>query len=155
MPDKSFFGILRHQLGEPSLPYEYTVLWDPSLKTPLRGIEAGLMRLGNAELFPDQDSWEVLATLVSLTTLASDIGSPGEQRKTEVVVGDLRLPVYDTRLLWIRRTPATENLIAMWASELEKGSDEQHSFLRSLYSSRIMMCTLPPGWQNKQATWRP
>lgn len=155
MPGKSFFGVLRHQASEPSLPYEYTVIWEPSLSVPLQGIEAGLTRLMSAELFPSGDSWEALATLVSLKTLASDVGSPGEQSKTEVVVGTLRLPVYDARLLWIRKTPATENFITMWASELVKGSDEQHSFLRSLYSSRIMMCTLPPGWQNKQVTWQP
>lgn len=155
MPEKSYFGVLHHQVSEPALPYEYTVIWEPSLQVPLQGIEAGLMRLMSAELFPDGDSWEALATLVSLTTLAGDVGSPGEQAKTEVIVGDLRLPVYDTRLLWIRKTLATENFIALWASELEKGSDEQHSFLRSLYSSRIMMCTLPPGWQNKQVQWTP
>lgn len=155
MPDKPFFGVLRHQLGEPSLPYEYTVLWDPSLQTSLQGIEAGLMRLGNAELFPDGDTWEALATLVSLTTLASDVGGEAEQRKTEVIVGTLRLPVYDTRLLWIRKTPATEKLIEAWTAELADGADEQHSFLRALYGSRIMMCTLPPGWQDKQVTWQP
>ena len=155
MPGPAYFGVLRHQAGEPALPYEYTVIWEPSLQVPLQGIEAGLMRLMSAELFPDGDSWEALATLVSLTTLAGDVGSKGEQCKTEVVVGDLRLPVYDPRLLWIRKTPATEKLIDLWASELIKGSDEQHSFLRSLYSSRIMMCTLPPGWQNKQVQWTP
>lgn len=155
MPSRASFGVLRHQVGEPSLQYEYTVLWEPSLSAPLQGIEAGLTRLMSAELFPGGDSWEALATLVSLKTLASDVGSPGEQSKTEVVVGTLRLPVYETRLLWLRKTPATENFIAMWASELVKGSDEQHSFLRSLYSSRIMMCTLPPGWQNKQVQWSP
>ena len=155
MPGKSFFGVLRHQLGEPSLPYEYTVLWDPSLTAPLQGIEAGLTRLMSTELFPDGDSWEALATLASLKTLAGDVGSPGEKNKTKLIVGTLRLPVYETRLLWIRKTPATENFIALWASELVKGSDEQHSFLRSLYSSRIMMCTLPPGWQDKQVQWTP
>lgn len=153
MPDVAF-GLLRHALGKPSLPYDYTILWEPSLPVTIQALEMGLMRLSGAELAP-KDSWEALATLVSLTLLASDVGSPGEQCKTEEVVGDLRLPVYDTRLLWIRKTPATENLIAMWASELAKGSDEQHSFLRSLYSSRIMMCTLPPGWQDKQMQWRP
>lgn len=155
MPDESSFGVLCHQLGAPFLPYEYTIIWEPSLQVPLQGIEAGLTRLMSAELFPGGDSWEALATLVSLKTLASDVGSPGEQHKTEVAVGTLRLPVYETRLLWLRKTPATENFIAMWASELVKGSNEQHAFLRSLYSSRIMMCTLPPGWQNKQVQWNP
>lgn len=153
MPDVAF-GMLRHALGELALPYDYTILWEPSLPITIQALEMGLMRLSGAEL-ASEDSWEALATLISLSTLAGDVGSPEEQEKTKEAIGDLRLPVYDTRLLWIRKTPATEGLIEAWAAELAEGADEQHAFLRALYASRIMMCTLPPGWQDKQAQWHP
>lgn len=154
MPDVKVFGALRHVLGEPSLPYDYTVLWTPSLAITQQGFEVGLLRLNSAELGAE-DSWEALATLVGLSVLAKDVGTTEEQEKTKEAVGDLRLPVYDTRLLWIRKTSATENLIEKWVAELAEGADEQHAFLRALYSSRVMMCTLPPGWQNRQVQWYP
>jgi hypothetical protein len=155
MPDKSSFGVLRHQAGGPDLPYEHTVIWNPSLAASVQGIEAGLVRLMGSELSLGGDSWEALATLVSLKTLAGDVGGAEERRKTEEAIGTLRVPVYETRLLWFRKTPATEKLVEAWAAELANGADEQHAFLRALYGSRIMMCTLPPKWQNKQVQWAP
>jgi len=153
MPLKNAFGVLRYQAGEPGLPYPYTAIWNPSLAVPLRGIEAGFVRLMSAELYPGGDTWEAVMPLVSLKAQAGDVGSPEERAKTEEAVGTLRLPVYDTRLLWVRKTPATEKLVEMWATELAAGADEQHAFLRALYASRIMICTVPPNWQS--GGWMP
>ena len=92
----------------------------------------------------------MLGMLASDTMLARDIGSDEERAKTEELIGDLRLPVYDTNLLWVRQTPATGYVMRMWANELAHGADEQHSFLRAIYSTRILLCTLPPQWQEHQ-----
>jgi len=154
MPSAKVFGTIQHTLGSPSLPFDYTVLWKPSLSVTSQGLEAGLARLRSHEI-ADRETWEILATLVSEETMASDVGSPEEQRKTKKAVGDLRLPVYDTRLLWIRKTANTEDLIERWTVELATSADEQHSFLRALYGSKVMMLTLPPGWHDRQTRWTP
>ena len=130
--------------GELSLPYVQTLIWKPGTKISRQAIMRGFSRL----LSPGDVNqlWEMLAMLVDKDLLASSIGSKEERARTLEVVGDLRLPVYDVRLLWVRRTAATERVVARWARELKEGANEQHAFLRALYVERAMLCTLPPVW---------
>lgn len=140
---------LRISYDIPSVPFPYTVLWKPPARINPRAIEVGFSRLQSFEE-TDAERWEMLGMLASDTMLARDIGSDEERAKTDELIGDLRLPVYDTGLLWIRQTPATGYVMRVWANELAHGADEQHSFLRAIYSTRILLCTLPPQWQEHQ-----
>jgi len=151
------FGDLADKLtftwGEPALTHDYTVIWKPPSPVVPAAVKMGLARLHSFE-DTDAEPWEMVAMLASEDKWADSFGSDGERARTEAAIGDLRIPVYDTRLLWVRRTERTEAVIARWVEELRQGADEQHAFLRALYAERVLMCTMPTGWQGKHREWR-
>jgi len=130
--------------GALRLPYERTLIWTALRPLTRKQIALGFARVEDTGTYA---SWEVAAMLRAGEMLASQIGEPPEQRKTQQAIGDLRLPVYDTGALWVRKTPDTEALIAAWDAELRAGSEcEEHAFLRALYQNRVLLCSLPAGW---------
>ena len=90
--------------------------------------------------------WDLASSLFSYKALADQVGSEEDRAGTEALVGDIRLPVYDSRLVWVRQTAASHAFLEVWHKELEKGTGEFHSFLRALYIARPMICTLPMDW---------
>lgn len=130
--------------GELGLPYGCTLIRTSGVKISRQAATKGFARLLSSQ--DTNHAWEILAMLVDRNLLAAAVGSDEERARTLAEVGDLRLPVYDVRLLWVRRTEATKRLIAKWAAEVKRGADEQHAFLRALYKERAMVCTLPPDW---------
>lgn len=143
-------GTVAHRVkvsyGPPVIPYEHTLIWRPD-----RRISEELVNYGYVTILSDRQpvSWELAACLVGTSQLASDLGSKEEREKTRRVVGDLRLPVYETRAIWAQKCPAAEAVIAEWAKELAEGADEYHAFLRALYTKRAMLCTLPYDWTSQ------
>jgi hypothetical protein len=116
------------------------MIWSPT--TPITPQQ---VLIGFSQVISKKDgqlSWEMVARLAR-NRLARDIGSEGERAKTEALIGDLRIPVYDTGVLWARRTPATEGFIKRWASAISAEEDRAHAFLRALYVEGILLCTLP------------
>ena len=130
--------------GGLGLPYPSTLIWTPGVQVSPGAVWRGFARLHDTRDMGEP--WEILAVLIAGEKLARDVGSATERKKTEAAVGDLRLPVYDTGVLWVRKTPVTERLVARWGVEVEGGADESHAFLRALYGERAMLCTLPAGW---------
>jgi hypothetical protein len=128
----------------PSLPFGRTLLWNPELKLTAAQAAVGFSRVESTGA--GYDAWEVAAMLLSDRALAAHYGPKEEKQKTEAVVGDLRIPVYDTRAVWMRKTDTTRRLIKAWAAEIEAGANEAHAFLRALYSHPVLVCTLPAGW---------
>lgn len=144
-------GTLVHSLtisyGPPALPCKHTLIWHPS-----KHISSNLINLGFYRVLEDAESevgWEMAAGLVSLDLLASQVGSDAEKAKTEALIGDLRLPVYESGLIWVRQCEKTELFMKLWNEELKAKADPQHSFLRALYASRVMLCTLPADWSSR------
>jgi len=145
------FGDLVHMVDfiyELELSKEYNFIWKPG--TTPQGIEAGLARLRSFD-GEEGEAWEILAMLVGENTSAADIGSEEEQKKTEQVIGDLRIPAYNTDQLWLRKTNNTDEIVKQWREAIENGEDERHSFLRALYTVRAFTCTLAHDWTKK---WR-
>jgi len=65
---------------------------------------------------------------------------------TEEVIHDLRVPVYDTRVRFIRRNRTTERLMGLWYEERQQG--EALAFLRALgrVQPKPLICALPAEW---------
>jgi hypothetical protein len=137
--------------GELCLPFEYTMLWDGVTNVNPKTIEAGFVRLMSFEGEPGAEPWEVLAELASDDLTAQNYGGEEERAETEEVIGDLRVPVYNDGVLWVRRTDATEAMVESWAEEVEAGADRQHALLRAIYTAHPMVCTLPAGWSQRFA----
>lgn len=135
--------------GDPSIPWNRTLIWNPTLDLLDNQLRYGFVRIEKPEGY---DAWEIAVMLMDNRLLASEHGEEEEKQKTLAAVGDLRLPVYETRAMWIRQTEQAETVIKAWADELEKGADEAHAFLRAIFTNPIMICTLPHRWMHK---WRP
>jgi hypothetical protein len=149
IPEIDLDAKLQVTCGVPDTTFNFTMIWEPSLPVTTRVVELGLSRCRESEA----EGWEVLAILTNI--LAADVGDNEEQAKTKQMVKDLRTPVYEPRLLWIRRTSSTEKFVGLWADELASGADEHHALLRSLYQSKVTIRALPTNWLSLQVPWRP
>lgn len=137
-----------------ALPFPKTLWYDPAvqLRPDLIAVGFGLL-----------DTWEVAAPLYSYQTLARDMGGDAERAQTEALVHDLRVPVYETRCLFLKRCRATRDLMAAWGEEQGgrgegeqegqeargQGGDERLAFLRALYRVKPLVLALPVTW----VTW--
>lgn len=119
------------------LEYPKTLLWTPSLR--LRG---ELVPVG----FHLLETWQVAAPLWDYRELACHIGTDEERGQTEDVIRDLRVPLYDTRLMFVKRCGDTRELFDAWGAE---GGDEKLAFLRALYQNPVLMLALPVTWKGK------
>lgn len=127
--------------GPPAVPYQFTFIWRPDKVISPQLMNYGFLRI--------MESWEMAACLISSKKMARNFGLEEEQRETDKVIGDLRLPVYESRMIWARQGTAAEAVIEDWARQLEEGADEYHAFLRALYTKRAMLCTMPYDWKNR------
>jgi len=125
------------------MPWERTAFWNVKYPMTAEGVALGLIRVDGRD---EEPTWEMAAMLADRDRMARDIGTAEEKARTLEVLGDLRLPVYETGILWVRRTEATEEVIQLWRAEVDAGADERHAFLRTIYTHRVMLCTLPADW---------
>lgn len=134
-------------ISDPQLPSEFNFLLDMSMASlPVgNGIEAGLARIMS---FEDNvaDPWEVAAELYTDDMIAADYGSDDERELTAEVIGDLRVPVYNSGLLWVRKTEATKRMIELWNND---DGERNHALLRAIYRALPMVLTLPSGWSQR------
>ena len=92
------------EADSPILEFARTLLWSGvNFRGDLLATGFGLL-----------DTWELAAPLYSYETLARDVGDRRDREQTERVIHDLRVPVYDTRLMFIRRCHATRELVDEW-----------------------------------------
>lgn len=121
--------------GDKELPFASTLLWSPP--APLR---AELLPIGFLRL---ERGWQLAVPLLSYERLASTVGTPEDRALTQKVVPDLRVLLYDTRLIFARRCTDIEHLMKVWASE---PGDERLAFLRALFAVKPIICALPQKW---------
>ena len=123
--------------GEVSLPYTKNMIWNPEFKLDKNLIPVGLNLL---------ERWEIAVPISDYDLLAKDIGTKTEQAKTKAIIHDLRVPVYDTRLIFARDCAVIRDLFEQWRKE--KG-DERLAFLRCLYNVKPYVLALPSIWMRK------
>ena len=130
------------ETGEPRAAYNRTLIWNTDLHLRLELVPVGMGLL---------EKWEIACPILSYERLAVHTAAHDEREKTRQVVRDLRVPLYDTRLIFVRRTPDTTRLFDLWQAELSEGADEQHSFLRALYTVKPFVLALPTTWTDSHA----
>ena len=97
------------------------------------------------------ERWQCAVPLWSYTELANQIGTEEEREKTRVVIRDLRVPYYDTRVMFVRDCQDTRRLMELWGQERIAGGDDRLAFLRALYQVKPTICALPVEWAGKAA----
>lgn len=120
-----------------TLGRERVLYLDPSAPLKLDLIPAGFRFL---------DRFEVCAPVWSYDELAEHLGTEEERERTREVIHDLRIPVYDTRVLFLRWTDSTRDLMLLWHEEMEAGGDERLAFQRALYQVKPLILPLPTTW---------
>ena len=93
------------------------------------------------------DTWDIAVPLQDYKILAANVGSEAEREKTKAVIRDLRVPLYDTRLMFIRKTPEMTSLIELWRTE---GLTDL-AFLRAVYKVKPFILALPTTWTHGRA----
>ena len=121
--------------GDKELPFESTLLWSPPAPLRRELLPVGFLRL--------EKGWQLAVPLLSYEKLASTLGSPEDRTRTSKVVPDLRVLVYDTRLMFVKRCTDTERLMKIWSTE---PGDERLAFLRALFAVKPIICALPQKW---------
>jgi hypothetical protein len=86
------------------------------------------------------EKWQIAVPLRDYHILAESIGTDKERSDTKNVIHDLRVPVYDCRVLFVRQCQETKKLFELWQDNGPLG------FLRALYQSRPLVNALPPSW---------
>lgn len=117
-----------------ALPYPKTLVWHPSVTLRFELLPAGFGLL---------DKWECAIPMAGVDILALHVGNKDEREQTKAVVHDLRVPVFDSRLIFVKRCPVGRALIEMFAKE--KGNKEL-ALLRAIYRAKPTMCALPATW---------
>lgn len=128
--------------GAFNVPRDVLLIWDGIIPLPREKMEAGLKVL---------DRWQVAVPLACEDTLAATIGSQEERDRTLAVIRDLRVPVYETGLMFIRRCDATSQLLATWQEEEMPHGDTRLAFLRALYLVKPIILALPYTWVEPDA----
>lgn len=96
------------------------------------------------------DRWEVACPLMNYTTLATNMGTEQDRELTKKVIRDLRVPVYDSRCIFLRKCESSNRLVETWKHEIRQGSGEMDlALLRAIYTVKPLLLALPVTWLNK------
>lgn len=139
-PEDNYLGLPVTNRAD-RLPYPRTLLWDA---TNLK-LRTNILPIG----FKLLDNWQVVAPLFDYDMLACNVGSEEDRERTKAVIHDLRIPMYDTRMIFMRRSGDTQQLLSLWEQERHGGSDPKLAFLRALYQIRPVICAQPTSWTRK------
>lgn len=120
------------------LPYAKCLLWDMSAPFRLEFLPVGFNLLAR---------WHLAIPLVSYDLLAAACGTETDRAATAAIIHDLRVPVYDPRLLFVRRCPETKEFLTTWAAERAAGGCPELALLRALYRCKPLLLALPPSWR--------
>jgi len=127
--------------SEFALTYPRTLFWDTALDLRLDLLAIAFHRL--------ETGWQVAAPLWKYAQLASNIGTEDARARTQAIIHDLRVLVYETRAVLVRRCSDTAQLLEQWQAERASGDDDRLCFMRAIYICQPAICALPVGWFGK------
>jgi hypothetical protein len=102
------------------------------------------------ELFPVGfhllETWEAAIPLFNYDKLACHVADGVEQGRTKEIVHDLRVPLYDSRLMFVKDCEGGKRLMRAWEDERIGSSNENHALLRAVYRVKPLILALPTTW---------
>lgn len=134
-PDLSFFagtfpGVPIEQYLGDYPEHNRFLLWDMAAKLKRDLILTGFDLLYN---------WQLAVPLLDYSVLAESAGTDEERQETKAVIHDLRVPIYDCRVIFARQCKETRKLFELW-------DGSQLGFLQALYQTIPAVLALPPSW---------
>lgn len=125
------------EYGDPHLPWTYTLIWNPQ-----QVLRRELVPIG----FHLLETWQVACPLLSYEKLANTVGSKGDQQRTKDIIHDLRVPLYNPNLIFVKRCDDTQYWIDCWLEESIDSTCQELALLRAIYRSRPLILALPATW---------
>lgn len=143
---KTVLGDFKTQLsvkcGQPRLLWTKTLFWNPQQRLQTSCLPIGYHLL---------ETWQVVCPLLPYERLANTEGGPEEQARTKAVIHDLRVPLYNPDLLFVKRCDDTEYLMNCWDEERVDSGNQYLSLLRAIYRAKPLILALPCTWTHPQA----
>lgn len=132
---------LKVVVGDPCIAFERTLIWDTSIAVRMELIPFGLSLL---------DRWQVAVPLWSYDQLAVHVGSEADRAMTLSVIHDLRIPMYDDRVIFAKSCPEVGEVIKRWRVDVAAGCETKHAFLRAVYTVKPFILALPLTWTHPE-----
>lgn len=131
-------GIEHSESDKHSMLYSENMIWSNCVNIKRENILVGFNLL---------KKWQVAIPMYSYDDLAiHQKMSNSEKKYLTDVVKDLRVPIYNTNLIFIRRCDDTRQLLEQWEKEKEFLKDDKLSFLSAYYKTKVTLCALPVNW---------
>lgn len=124
---------------EKQMLYSENMIWNTAAKFKRELVPISFRLLKN---------WQLAIPLHSYNELACHIGNEDEREYTKSIIHDLRVPVYNTNLIFVRRCDDTKQLFDLWNEEKQKYPNDILAFHRAYYQVKPVLCALPVSWAN-------
>lgn len=128
-------------IDKPELPFSETMIYDSSFTK----IRPELIGIG----FYWLQNFEVIAPIFDYEQLAIHIGSDNDRRLTKEVVEEMRIPVYDDKLLFVRRSEKTKALIKSYNDFRKEIKEPKLALLCAIYEHKPLLLPMPTTWMNR------
>ncbi len=138
------FSTLNIEVGEPSVPFSRTIIWNTRTSITHALFAVGLNRIS------PPNRWQVSIPLYDYKAIAQQLGDEDDRARTQAIIHDLRVPYYQTDIIFLRRSQTTRDLIELWAEECKHGN-EKLAWLRAVYQIKPYLEALPVTWWRKDA----
>jgi len=92
------------------------------------------------------ERWDMAVPLWRYGVTAETLGTAKERESTKQITLDLRVLLYAHELLLVRNSPDGLDFLAAWSRERASGGEPRLAFLRALYATKPIFCTLPRSW---------
>lgn len=125
------------QSDKPDMIYSENMIWSNGV-----GVKRELVPIG----FKLLKNWQLALPLYDYDILATHLGTDEEKKYVKSIIHDLRVPVYNTNLMFIRRCDETRELLNQWELERQLVSNVSLAFHVAMYKTKPILCALPTSW---------
>jgi len=131
-------GIEHTKSDKPEMLYSENMIWSNgvNIKREVVGVGFNLLK-----------KWQVAIPIYDYEKLAvHQKMTKKETEYIESVIHDLRVPIYNTNLIFIRRSSETKALLEQWIQEQKLIEDVNLAFQVAYYKCKPTLCALPVDW---------
>ncbi len=126
---------------KPELPFSETLIYDATFKK----IRVEFIGTG----FYWLKTFEVILPLFSYKKLAIHAGNEQDREITKAIIRDLRVPMHDERLMFVRRSDKTIAFIESYNNYCDIIKEKKLALLCAYYEHKPITLALPTTWLDK------
>lgn len=121
----------------PQMLFSENMIWSNGAKIKRENVMFGFKLL---------EKWQIAIPIFSYDILAIHLTDEQDKEYVRSILHDLRVPVYNTNLMFVRRCSDTQELFDCWQNEKQIVSDENIAFHIAYYKTKVLLNALPESW---------